>query len=171
MGNTVEVWAGECLSIFSPMKSNQDAIIIYSGKLSHFVQYGFIIVMPATGITMGYYGGRGLPFFGWAIWFQSSHAIFISSWCKFTLNFLFNYFLDTQFPGERRTHLLQDKLLRFTNKLVKSSSEFLYPILVSVPISFILRRYLTVVHVGAVGYHLVKGQSILARMGIGAVTK
>lgn len=29
--------------------------------------YGFITVMPTTGIVMGYYGGRGLPFFGYTI--------------------------------------------------------------------------------------------------------
>jgi superoxide oxidase len=33
------------------------------GSLSHFVLYGFILIMPATGIAMGYYGGKGLPFF------------------------------------------------------------------------------------------------------------
>ena len=30
---------------------------------SHFLLYGFMTVMPATGIAMGYYGGKGLPFF------------------------------------------------------------------------------------------------------------
>ncbi|KAL7504361.1 hypothetical protein ACHAXN_005308 [Cyclotella atomus] len=36
------------------------------GKLadaSHFFLYGFMTIMPATGIAMGYYGGKGLPFF------------------------------------------------------------------------------------------------------------
>lgn len=33
------------------------------GTLSHFALYGFMFVMPATGIAMGYYGGKGLPFF------------------------------------------------------------------------------------------------------------
>lgn len=33
------------------------------GNLSHFALYGFMTVMPASGIAMGYYGGKGLPFF------------------------------------------------------------------------------------------------------------
>ena len=34
-----------------------------AGSLSHTVLYAFMTVMPATGIAMGYYGGKGLPFF------------------------------------------------------------------------------------------------------------
>lgn len=34
------------------------------GKITHYLLYGFMIVMPASGIAMGYYGGKGLPFFG-----------------------------------------------------------------------------------------------------------
>jgi cytochrome b561 len=33
------------------------------GKAGHYLLYGFIAVMPATGIAMGYFGGAGLPFF------------------------------------------------------------------------------------------------------------
>ncbi|KAL7546331.1 hypothetical protein ACHAWF_009665 [Thalassiosira exigua] len=36
------------------------------GKLadiSHAALYGFMTIMPATGIAMGYFGGKGLPFF------------------------------------------------------------------------------------------------------------
>lgn len=33
------------------------------GSISHFALYGFMLIMPATGIAMGYYGGKGLPFF------------------------------------------------------------------------------------------------------------
>lgn len=33
------------------------------GKLGHLGLYGFMTIMPATGIAMGYYGGKGLPFF------------------------------------------------------------------------------------------------------------
>ena len=36
------------------------------GKLadiSHAALYGFMTIMPVTGIAMGYYGGKGLPFF------------------------------------------------------------------------------------------------------------
>merc|ERR1712070_324077 len=32
-------------------------------KLSHWGLYGFMTIMPATGIAMGYFGGKGLPFF------------------------------------------------------------------------------------------------------------
>ena len=34
-----------------------------AAKLSHVALYGFMTVMPATGIAMGYFGGKGLPFF------------------------------------------------------------------------------------------------------------
>lgn len=32
-------------------------------QLSHAAAYGLMTVMPVTGIAMGYYGGKGLPFF------------------------------------------------------------------------------------------------------------
>jgi 1,2-dihydroxy-3-keto-5-methylthiopentene dioxygenase len=35
-----------------------------AGKAAHYALYGFMTVMPASGIAMGYYGGKGLPFFG-----------------------------------------------------------------------------------------------------------
>jgi cytochrome b561 len=34
-----------------------------AGRFGHIALYGFMTVMPATGIAMGYYGGKGLPFF------------------------------------------------------------------------------------------------------------
>lgn len=34
-----------------------------AGTLSHYALYVFMITMPATGIAMGYFGGKGLPFF------------------------------------------------------------------------------------------------------------
>jgi 1,2-dihydroxy-3-keto-5-methylthiopentene dioxygenase len=39
------------------------AIESIGAKISHYALYGFMIVMPATGIAMGYFGGKGLPFF------------------------------------------------------------------------------------------------------------
>lgn len=36
-------------------------------NLSHMALYGFMFGMPATGIAMGYYGGKGIPFFGYTI--------------------------------------------------------------------------------------------------------
>jgi cytochrome b561 len=32
-------------------------------KTSHFAMYGFLVAMPATGVAMGYFGPKGLPFF------------------------------------------------------------------------------------------------------------
>jgi len=32
-------------------------------KWMHYALYAFMTIMPATGIAMGYYGGKGLPFF------------------------------------------------------------------------------------------------------------
>lgn len=32
-------------------------------RIIHYALYGFMIIMPASGIAMGYYGGKGLPFF------------------------------------------------------------------------------------------------------------
>lgn len=34
-----------------------------AAKVSHVALYGFMTIMPATGIAMGYFGGKGLPFF------------------------------------------------------------------------------------------------------------
>lgn len=35
-----------------------------AGKMTHYFLYFFMTAMPATGIAMGLYGGKGLPFFG-----------------------------------------------------------------------------------------------------------
>merc|ERR1712071_347196 len=32
-------------------------------SISHMFLYGFMVIMPASGIAMGYFGGKGLPFF------------------------------------------------------------------------------------------------------------
>eukprot|EP00282_Hemiselmis_andersenii_P008425 CAMPEP_0114141802 /NCGR_PEP_ID=MMETSP0043_2-20121206/18104_1 /TAXON_ID=464988 /ORGANISM="Hemiselmis andersenii, Strain CCMP644" /LENGTH=218 /DNA_ID=CAMNT_0001235971 /DNA_START=47 /DNA_END=703 /DNA_ORIENTATION=- len=34
---------------------------------AHWALYGGMIVMPASGVAMGYFGGKGLPFFGMTI--------------------------------------------------------------------------------------------------------
>ena len=34
-----------------------------AGATSHFLLYGFMIFMPISGAAMGYFGGKGLPFF------------------------------------------------------------------------------------------------------------
>lgn len=33
------------------------------GKVAHLALYGFLIFMPVSGVAMGYFGGKGLPFF------------------------------------------------------------------------------------------------------------
>lgn len=38
-----------------------------AGNMSHTAMYGFMVFMPVTGIAMGYFGGKGLPFFGYTI--------------------------------------------------------------------------------------------------------
>ena len=35
-----------------------------AASLSHTALYGLMFFMPATGIAMGYYGGKGVPFYG-----------------------------------------------------------------------------------------------------------
>jgi cytochrome b561 len=34
-----------------------------ASKVTHYGLYAFMTIMPASGIAMGYYGGKGLPFF------------------------------------------------------------------------------------------------------------
>ena len=36
----------------------------FAANISHVSLYGFMIAMPATGMAMGYYGGKGIPFYG-----------------------------------------------------------------------------------------------------------
>jgi len=36
----------------------------FAANVSHTALYGFMLAMPATGIAMGYYGGKGVPFYG-----------------------------------------------------------------------------------------------------------
>ena len=37
---------------------------VTASKISHYALYGVLIIMPTSGIAMGYFGGKGLPFFG-----------------------------------------------------------------------------------------------------------
>mmetsp|Transcript_21708 Transcript_21708/g.60371 ORF Transcript_21708/g.60371 Transcript_21708/m.60371 type:complete len:236 (+) Transcript_21708:240-947(+) len=39
----------------------------YAADAAHYLLYGMMFAMPASGIAMGYYGGKGLPFFGTTI--------------------------------------------------------------------------------------------------------
>jgi cytochrome b561 len=36
---------------------------VMAANASHLSLYGFLIFMPASGVAMGYWGGKGLPFF------------------------------------------------------------------------------------------------------------
>eukprot|EP00531_Pseudo-nitzschia_arenysensis_P013495 CAMPEP_0116128948 /NCGR_PEP_ID=MMETSP0329-20121206/7663_1 /TAXON_ID=697910 /ORGANISM="Pseudo-nitzschia arenysensis, Strain B593" /LENGTH=187 /DNA_ID=CAMNT_0003623183 /DNA_START=140 /DNA_END=703 /DNA_ORIENTATION=+ len=39
----------------------------FAAKISHYSLYAFMAIMPASGIAMGYFGGKGLPFFSTTI--------------------------------------------------------------------------------------------------------
>lgn len=39
------------------------AIEMLAARAGHLGLYAFMLFMPATGVAMGYYGGKGLPFF------------------------------------------------------------------------------------------------------------
>ena len=39
----------------------------WGASLSHFAGYAFLFCLSGTGITMGYFGGKGLPFFATTI--------------------------------------------------------------------------------------------------------
>ena len=39
----------------------------WASTLSHMSLYGFMWFMPVSGILMGYFGGKGIPFFGYTV--------------------------------------------------------------------------------------------------------
>lgn len=90
---------------------------VMAGKASHAAMYGFMVFMPVSGIAMGYYGGKGLPFFGYTI------------------------------PGAETPN---GEIAKNAYKYHKQFGLYF--------------EYLFLAHIGAVGFHLVKGQNILARM-------
>ena len=91
----------------------------FAAAAGHAAMYGFVVVMPTTGFVMGYFGGKGLPFFGYTI------------------------------PGAAER---DGKLAGRAFKLHKQLGYY-YQLFVPV-------------HVGAVGFHALKGQNILRRMGV-----
>eukprot|EP00472_Partenskyella_glossopodia_P003566 CAMPEP_0197516934 /NCGR_PEP_ID=MMETSP1318-20131121/1888_1 /TAXON_ID=552666 /ORGANISM="Partenskyella glossopodia, Strain RCC365" /LENGTH=148 /DNA_ID=CAMNT_0043066087 /DNA_START=239 /DNA_END=685 /DNA_ORIENTATION=- len=93
-----------------------------AASASHGLMYVFMIGMPATGIAMGYYGGKGLPFFSYKI------------------------------PGIPKAQRNDN-----TKAIAKNS----FKIHKNMGQAF---EYLVPLHVGATGYHVVKGQSILRRI-------
>lgn len=44
-----------------------NAVEHLAGKVAHFGLYALLFVLPGSGIAMGYFGGKGLPFFGYHI--------------------------------------------------------------------------------------------------------
>ncbi|KAJ1448040.1 cytochrome b/b6/petB-domain-containing protein [Pelagophyceae sp. CCMP2097] len=86
---------------------------------SHVLKYALMIAMPATGIAMGYFGGKGLPFFGYTI------------------------------PGASAENK-NGKLAGQAFWLHKNAGQIF--------------EYTTLLHVGAAGLHVVKGQAIFRRI-------
>jgi cytochrome b561 len=46
-----------------PLKASITKVEEIGAKLSHAALYGLMIVLPVTGVSMGYFSGFGLPFF------------------------------------------------------------------------------------------------------------
>lgn len=90
-----------------------------AGKLSHGVLYAMMIILPGTGIAMGYFGGKGLPFFGYKI------------------------------PGAAEPNGAIAKQAFKVHKLTGQALEYMIP-----------------VHIGAVGFHAMRGHNIMRRVGM-----
>jgi cytochrome b561 len=88
-----------------------------AGSIGHYALYAFMTIMPATGIAMGYYGGKGLPFF------------------------------YTTLSGAETANGAIAKQAFSIHKTLGTYGKFLLPI-----------------HVGAAGFHTVKGQKIFSRI-------
>jgi len=91
-----------------------------ASQISHSLLYAFMLVMPATGMAMGYYGGKGIPFYGYTI------------------------------PGKADRTKEDGKFAGTMFKWHKWTGQFL--------------PYIIPVHVGAAGYHALKGQPIFTRI-------
>merc|ERR1712146_469067 len=96
-----------------------------ASNISHFSLYAFMIVMPVSGVAMGYFGGKGLPFFG--------------------------YHISGAGADDKRPDIAK----KAYNIHTKAG---------------VLLEYFVPLHIGAVGFHLARGQNILARMGLGSAT-
>jgi cytochrome b561 len=92
----------------------------YAAKISHIGFYGLMIFMPISGISMGYFGGKGLPFYG-----------------IYTI------------PGKNIPNVMIAKNAFYYHKEAGKLFTYLLPI-----------------HIGAVGFHTIKGHNILTRMSI-----
>jgi len=107
-----------------PKKVEGSAIEHLGSNLSHYGFYGLLAALPLTGIGMGYYGGKGLPFF------------------------------FTTIPGADKENK-NGKLAGWMWKVHKYAG--------------VAMEYLVPIHIGAVGFHALKGQNILTRMTAGSV--
>lgn len=67
MGILIPARIGARLASTIPKHLPGPTIQKWGGDAAHTALYGFMMVMPASGIAMGYYGGKGLPFFGFHI--------------------------------------------------------------------------------------------------------
>ena len=89
-------------------------------NVSHWSLYGLMLFMPVSGIAMGYYGGKGVPFF------------------------------FTTIPGAKKENK-DGKLAKnawYYHKQVGQFFEYFF-----VPL-----------HIGAVGFHFLRGQNLLKRI-------
>lgn len=91
-----------------------------AARISHLSLYGFMLFMPATGIAMGYYGGKGLPFYG-----------------------LY------KLPGKE---VPDGNIAKNAFQLHKNAGRIF--------------QYILPIHIGATGFHLLKGQNIINRLPI-----
>lgn len=92
-----------------------------AAKFTHLALYCLAVGLPASGLAMGYFNGRGVPFFG-----------------------LFNV------PGKKDA--------------TKEDKDVAKGIWEKHKIAGATLEALLTLHVGAVGYHFLKGQNILRRM-------
>ena len=99
-----------------------------AGKVSHFAWYAVMITMPTTGFLMGYFNGRGLPFF-------------------FTT-------IPSNFAGGEKNGALAGQAFN----IHQTTGQFFEYVLLPA-------------HIGGAAFHMIKGQPILARMGIGSMPK
>ncbi|XP_063934402.1 uncharacterized protein LOC135146171 [Zophobas morio] len=98
-------------------ESFKKGILGTAGKLNHLFLYIFLVVMPSSGILMGYFGGKGLPFF------------------------------FTTLKGSEKPNESISKKSFWLHKNFGSYAKYLIPL-----------------HVGAVGFHLARGEAIFARI-------
>jgi cytochrome b561 len=123
-----------------------NAVERWAGNLTHATMYAFMFVLPGSGIAMGYFGGKGKDkrlsnVYGPPLPFEVA-------------TFSGLPFFGTVIPGAATPN---GKIAGSAFKVHKNAG-----------LAF---EYFTALHVGAVGFHMMMGQPILARMGIGAFPK